>query len=490
MGKKLLLLPLWILLYLPATIWGQCPTSVGVNSSKGLTICQGEEVTFTANPNGGLNPIYEWTLNGVAVGSTATYTTTSLNNQDKIRVRVSSSSESGCSTQSEILTISVNPIRVASAVISASNTSICPGETVNFTISNQSNIGGGSLYEWRVNGNSQGTGNTFSSSGLVGNDEVQLWVDSSVPCTDPILSNTIIIQEKPGTPAQPGTISGNNNICPNTSQTYSVGNVTDASEYIWTLPSGWSGTSNSNTITITSGPSGGNISVQAKNSCGTGPSQSSAITVLAGTPATPGTISGPTSVCPGISADYSIDPIANADEYVWTLPDGTEQVTNVPNITVTTNNSGNSNIAVKARNSCGTSAARTLSVSVKAGKPATPGTISGSASVCPGISQTYSVAAVTGATSYTWTLPNGWTGTSTTRTITVTSGTTGGDIIVTAENDCAISDPGTLSVTVKDGTPATPGIVSGATAVCPGTTESYNIDPVSGCNRICLDYPR
>ena len=42
--------------------------------------------------------------------------------------------------------------------------------------------------------------------------------------------------------------------------------------------------------------------------------------------------------------------------------------------------------------------------------PAQPGTISGNVIVCNGDAPTYSISAVAGATSYTWTLPVGWTG--------------------------------------------------------------------------------
>ncbi len=69
-----------------------------------------------------------------------------------------------------------------------------------------------------------------------------------------------------------------------------------------------------------------------------------------------------------------------------------------------------------------------------------PGSITGLATVCTGTSQTYSIAAVTGATNYTWTVPTGWTinsGQGTT-SINVTSGTPGqnGNITVVASNNC------------------------------------------------------
>lgn len=78
--------------------------------------------------------------------------------------------------------------------------------------------------------------------------------------------------------------------------------------------------------------------------------------------------------------------------------------------------------------------------------PAQPGAISGSATLCSGTSTTYSVAAVSGATTYTWNLPSGWTGTSTTNSISVTSGSSSGNISVIANNACGSSNPATLAV--------------------------------------------
>lgn len=78
--------------------------------------------------------------------------------------------------------------------------------------------------------------------------------------------------------------------------------------------------------------------------------------------------------------------------------------------------------------------------------PAQPGAISGSATLCSGTSTTYSVAAVSGATTYTWNLPSGWSGSSTTNSISVTSGSSSGNISVIANNACGSSTPATLAV--------------------------------------------
>ncbi len=70
-------------------------------------------------------------------------------------------------------------------------------------------------------------------------------------------------------PGNAGLVSGNNQVCSGTTQTYSIVPVSNATGYSWTLPSGWTGSSTTNSITALAGNSG-TISVAAVNSCGTG----------------------------------------------------------------------------------------------------------------------------------------------------------------------------------------------------------------------------
>lgn len=79
-----------------------------------------------------------------------------------------------------------------------------------------------------------------------------------------------------------------------------------------------------------------------------------------------------------------------------------------------------------------------------------PGPITGNSPICAGSSNTYSISTVSGATSYTWTLPGGWTGTSTTTSINTTASATSGNILVTANDACGSSLPQSLAITVSN----------------------------------------
>ncbi len=181
-------------------------------------------------------------------------------------------------------------------------------------------------------------------------------------------------------------------------------------------------------------------------------------------PATPGSISGNTTICAGSSNTYTISSVTGATSYTWTLPTGWTGTSTTNTITTTAGTTGGI-ISVSSNNNCGTSAAQSLTVVVNT-TPTTPGSISGNAIICAGSSNTYSITLVTGATSYTWSLPTGWTGTSTTNSITTTAGSTGGTISVGANNACGTSSTQELSVTVSSASPTTPGTISGNTTVC------------------------
>ena len=111
--------------------------------------------------------------------------------------------------------------------------------------------------------------------------------------------------------------------------------------------------------------------------------------------------------------------------------------------------------AFNATNSSNTSSGDTIFLSTLAVsecvRPAQPSAISGSSVVCPGSTQIYSVTNDPTADGYTWTLPSGWTGSSTTNSITVTVGTSSGTISVGAfNNSCGTSTLRTLNVTVNN----------------------------------------
>lgn len=76
-------------------------------------------------------------------------------------------------------------------------------------------------------------------------------------------------------------------------------------------------------------------------------------------------------------------------------------------------------------------------------------TIFGNVSICAGSSGTYSISTLPGTSSYTWILPNGWSGSSTTETINITAANNSGLLGVAGNFSCGAGDTVYLNITVN-----------------------------------------
>jgi hypothetical protein len=302
-------------------------------------------------------------------------------------------------------------------------------------------------------------------------------------------------------PNQPGPITGNTNVTAGSSQTYSIPAVSGATSYTWTLPTGWSGTSTSTSITTTAGSTGGTITVKANNACGAGTARS--LTVTVGTTssnlALNKTATTSSVEAAGLEGSKAVDGNGTsrwASAYTdaeWIYVD-LNATYNVNRVKITWEAAYGKNYKIQIASSTAgpwsdlkTITGNTALVNDHTGLsgsgryirilgslrgtawgysiyelevygtsgctlPAQPGTITGNTSVTAGSNNTYSIASVSGATSYTWTLPSGWSGSSTTTSITTTAGSAGGTISVKANNACGASAARTLTVTVGSST--------------------------------------
>ncbi|RYD86415.1 MAG: hypothetical protein EOP50_22430, partial [Sphingobacteriales bacterium] len=112
-----------------------------------------------------------------------------------------------------------------------------------------------------------------------------------------------------------GPIAGPVFICPDAQATYSIAPVTGALSYTWSLPSGWTGASASDSIQVTPGSGTDTIRVSANFLCGSSPFQELVVQVSEPAGITP---LGSTSFCSGDSLQL----LANGDTSItwqWLL---------------------------------------------------------------------------------------------------------------------------------------------------------------------------
>jgi len=268
------------------------------------------------------------------------------------------------------------------------------GDTVKFVLSSFHNAIEVSESTWNANG-STALANGFQTAfggGTVLPDKLGLGTHWYV-CTNHVgggMKAKIIVQGCTA-PAQPTAINGNTSICANSSNTYNITAVSGATSYTWTLPNGWTGSSTTNSITVTTNAVGGTISVIANNACGSSSARSLNITV-GNIPAQPNSISGNTSICENSSNTYEVTAVNGATSYTWSLPNGWTGSSSTNSIT-TTASATIGDISVTANNACGSSSARTLNITVN-NVPTQPSAISGNTSICENSSNTYEISAV------------------------------------------------------------------------------------------------
>lgn len=395
------------------------------------------------------------------------------------------------------ITPNTNP-PVAPGTISG-NIVPCTGQSnVTYSITGLTGI---SNYTWAVPAGwtiTSGQGTT-SITVTTGNNSGSITVRGINSCGNGAVSLLTVTPSNAAAPA-PGSITGNSVPCiGQTGASYSIAAVAGASFYTWSVPAGWTITSGQGTaaINVTVGTGAGNVSVTAANGCGTGVASTMAITPTFSNPATPGNISGNSVPCAaGGNVTYSVAPQANTSTFAWSVPTGWSIISGqgTSSITVAPGTAAG-DIEVIAENGCGASQPVALAVMVTTSSPPTPGPINApfGGSPCAGqAGLTYSVTPVRGASSYTWTVPAGWTIDSGqgTNSITVTSGSSAGDVSVTAENGCGRGAASSVATTPATTPPITSGIIYGTGAPCIGNAAtSYTIEPIVGATSYTWTVP-
>ena len=302
---------------------------------------------------------YQWTTGetsrSIAVTTVGTYSVTVADNNT-------------CKGTANATTTSDNAIPVTPGPISGTASGLCSG-TYQYSIQPVNNA---SNYDWTVPSgvtilSGQGTtnitvliSNTFTSGNLI--------VAASNACgQSPSLNPRSLFLQ--ALPVMPGPISGpSSGVCGQTNKSYSITEVAGAGSYTWTVPTGATITSGQNTssivVSFASNFTSGNICVKSNSGCG---SSASSCLAVAGTPVTPGTISGILSVClKQKNVTYSVQPVAGATSYTWTVPSqATVTSGQGTNSIIVTFGTKAGNVTVKANGTCGSSAIRSLAVDVK-----------------------------------------------------------------------------------------------------------------------------
>jgi gliding motility-associated-like protein len=183
------------------------PPTVSIDKTGDISGCAGGSLVFTATAvNEGLNPTYQWLLNGLPVvnNSGKTYTTNTLANGDMVTCTVINND--GCtpivSQVSAPANIIITPVQVSTVTISSSVAiPICAASTVTFTPlpANYQTSEGLPTYVWYLNGAPVGSADTYTTNTLTDGDEVYCLMTTYGKCVTPapVQSNIIKVLIKP-----------------------------------------------------------------------------------------------------------------------------------------------------------------------------------------------------------------------------------------------------------------------------------------------------
>lgn len=295
------------------------------------SICNGATVDFSIdNLSGeGANPSYQWLLNNSPIsGATeSSYQSNNLTDNDEISLALTV--EETCVTTSEVtstaILMTVGTPSTPVVEITANNSAICPGETVDFSISNISGEGASPSYSWTVNGTPTETSNSFSSSSLGNNDVVRLALTSSLSCVTSAeaLSNEITITTLDAQNLDLTLSSSSSIICTNETVTLEANSpLTSGASYQWFIDNALQTETSSSLSVALQNSSIIQVDLSATTSCGT-ITASDNITVEVEQIESPTFIDSDLAICSNEAPiDLSITGISNAS-ITWTL-DGSE----------------------------------------------------------------------------------------------------------------------------------------------------------------------
>ncbi|MEY4109734.1 MAG: hypothetical protein RLZZ46_88, partial [Bacteroidota bacterium] len=176
--------------------------AVSVNLAQSLPSCPGDMLDFTANPvNGGLNPTFQWQINGVDVtGATGvSFSSSALVNGDVVSVVLTSSDPCAnpATTSSNGFNVLIGNL-IATVSISVSSDTICAGAMPTFTATPLTGGGPSPAFVWTINGANAGNSSVFTPTSLNDGDMVVATMTPSDPCYAlPVNSNPIIITVLP-----------------------------------------------------------------------------------------------------------------------------------------------------------------------------------------------------------------------------------------------------------------------------------------------------
>jgi gliding motility-associated-like protein len=414
-------------------------------------LCVGESLVLNAS-SGAPSPTFSWTGPG-ASSSTSNLTIPSTTTGDAGTYAVTVTS-SGCTSAPFLVNVVVNALPLASAS-NASGSVYCSGDTISLLSS------GGTSYSWTgpAGFTSIQQNPDISSSAVLMSGTYSVTVTDGNGCVA-TASTTVTINQ---TPPAPSASAAAANICEGEDIIFTSSSA-GATSFEWTGPNGFTSVLQNPTITNSSTLQSGTYIVTSSASGCTSTGTSVNVTVSPVPTATAG-ISA-TTICSGSAINFTS---SGGTGYSWTGPSSYASSVQNPVIgSAAVSNSGTYIVTVS--NLAGCSDTASVSILVNPTPPA-PTANANAANVCEGEDILFTSSSA-GATSYSWTGPNGFISGSQNPSVISSTLPSSGTYTVMASAGSCFSTGTTVTVTVNANPVAAASV--NATTVCSGNTISLS----------------
>ncbi len=189
----------------------------------------------------------------------------------------------------------------------------------------------------------------------------------------------------------------------------------------------------------------------------------------------------PDTVCSGISGiSLSVANDTTATSYVWNFSNGwvISQGADSNQVLVTSGTSVGQ-VTVYAENACGTSDTASATIAVLPSNLGAAAAITGDTVACAGDTLQFSTTAISGATSYQWSYPSGWSLISPQGGLSVSlvANAANGIVSVGGVNNCGVGITSSNAITINSA--PMPGTISGTDTICQGVNgiTSFELNP-------------
>ncbi len=483
------------------------PSITPTNSNICIGTTLGYSTTLVANHE------YRWTVtNGNCTGCSATYSTT----QNSISVTWNSAGAGSVMVDEHVVgsgspgTFATNTVNVVvdpqplTSLIVTAPASVCDGSIAIINVAGSQSGFSYQLREGVINIGSSvagtGGGINLPSGVLTGNTTFNV-LSYNNGCSEQLTTTpTVAINPLPGAA---GAITGTSPVCQGQNNvSYSVGAITNATSYTWSYSGTGAtitgGTTNAVTISFAANATSGTLTVQGVNACGGGTVSTGYPITVNPLPAAAGAITGTSPVCQGQNnVSYSVGAITNATSYTWSYSGTGATITGGTTNAVTISfaaNATSGTLTVQGVNACGSGTVSTGYPITVNPLPGAAGAITGTSPVCQGQNNvSYSVGAITNATSYTWSYSGtGATitgGTTNAVTISFAANATSGTLTVQGVNACGSGTVSTGYPITVNPLPGAAGAITGTSPVCQGQNNvSYSVGAITNATSYTWSY--